>query len=367
MPGEPSQGGFAGSTARAGGEGTACPSGLSCIVGLSCHRVREGYMLADMLRQCMEGEVCSAAHCSFGSKMPPVVLTPEQEAAADAAAGTDLKFLFARQEVALSNQRLFFHHGVTTIEKLANIAKDRDDMVKMLKDHWGLDQDAALGDRVQVAAIICAYTNAQARSQRAAEVDAEHDVQEWTKPVIAGEWAAMKAALERRHGLMEDRVMPSKEYVEKKLAEVEQGEYRAEALSEVVAKEEVDPDSMVPIWDTKGRLTMKRGATKVPDPSNAEELRRRLSIMKNALELVSLKHTNRSELQGDWAKVFEEYKEYMLWDYVFGLSAKDIDGNVVATPPWSLVLSYEHAVRKQAMKLVNTEGKTWVVAGGMEG
>ena len=41
----------------------------------------------------------------------------------------------------------------------------------------------------------------------AAEVDAEHDVQEWVKPVVAGEWAAMKAALERRHGIMKDKVM----------------------------------------------------------------------------------------------------------------------------------------------------------------
>ena len=302
-------------------------------------------------------------HGSLGSReMPRLVLSAEQERAADGAAGTDLKFLLARQEVSVANQRLFYHHGVTTIEKMANIAKDREDMVKMLKEHWDLDQDASLDARVQVAAILCAYTNAQARSQRAAEVDAEHDVQEWTKPVVAGEWAAMKSALERRHGLMEDRVMPSKEYVEKKLAEVEQGEYRAEALSEVVAKEEVDPDSMIPIWDTKGRLTMKRGASKVPDPSNAEELRRRLGVMKNALELVALKHTNRNELQGDWAKVFEEYKEYLLGEYVFGLSAKDVDGNVVATPPWSLVLSYEHAVRKQAVKLVNTEGKPWVVS-----
>ena len=44
--------------------------------------------------------------------------------------------------------------------------KGRDDMVKMFKDHWDLGQDASLDARVQVAAIICSYTNAQARSQR---------------------------------------------------------------------------------------------------------------------------------------------------------------------------------------------------------
>ena len=47
---------------------------------------------------------------------------------------------------------------------------------------------------------------------------------------------------------------------------------------------------------------------------------------------------------------------------MYGLVARDVEGNTIASPPWSLVLSYEHAVRKQAVKLVNREGKSWVVA-----
>ena len=41
---------------------------------------------------------------------------------------------------------------------------------------------------------------------------------------------------------IEDKVTPSKEYLEKKLQELENGEFRAENLSEVVLKNEVDPD-----------------------------------------------------------------------------------------------------------------------------
>jgi hypothetical protein len=44
---------------------------------------------------------------------------------------------------------------------------------------------------------------------------------------------------------------------------------------------------------------MKRSITKVSEPSNAEELRRRLTIMRNAKVVVSLTHTNRTELQGE--------------------------------------------------------------------
>ena len=56
--------------------------------------------------------------------MPRLVLAADQEEAADKAGGADLKFLLAKHEVSLANQRLFFHHGVTTVEKLATLAKD---------------------------------------------------------------------------------------------------------------------------------------------------------------------------------------------------------------------------------------------------
>ena len=61
-------------------------------------------------------------------------------------------------------------------------------------------------------------------------MDAEYGTQQWTRPVVAGEWSAMRAALENRYGMIEGKLMPAKEVVEKKLAEVEAGEQRAEEL-----------------------------------------------------------------------------------------------------------------------------------------
>ena len=294
--------------------------------------------------------------------MPRAVLTEDEGKKALEVAGTDIKYLLSRHEVSIENQKLFFHHGVTTLEKLSNFAKDRDDLAAVLKDHWELDSSRSLDERVQVAAITCAFSNAKTRSQRAAEVDAEYDTLQWSRPVVAGEWAAMRSALERRYGHVEDKIYPSKEYIEKKLAEVESGEYRAEELTEVVSKEEIEPDAVVPIWDSKGRLAMRKASTKVPEPENAEELRRRLTIWKNAMVMISMKHSNRHELQGAWEDAVEQYKDYLLGDYVYGLSAKDAEGQTFASPPWKLVIAYERAIRKQAVKLTNTEGKPLTVA-----
>ena len=278
------------------------------------------------------------------------------------AAGTDLKYLLSRHEVSIDNQKLFFHHGVTTLEKLSNFAKDREDLTAVLKEHWELDSERTLDERVQVAAIVCAFSNAKTRSQRAAEVDAEYDSLQWSRPVVAGEWAAMRSALEKRYGYLEDKIYPAKEYVEKKLAEVESGEYRAEELTEIVSKEESEPETVVPIWDSKGRLAMKKGSTKVQEPANAEELRKRLTVWKNAMVMISLKHSNRHELQGTWEETVEQYKDYLLGDYVYGLCAKDAEGQTFAAPPWKLIIAYEKAIRKQAVKITNTEGKPLTVA-----
>ena len=44
--------------------------------------------------------------------------------------------------------------------------------------------------------------------------------------------------------------------------------------------------------------------------------------------------------------------DYVLGEFVFGVDAKDTSGVTVATVPCGLVLSYEHEMRKQAMRLV---------------
>ena len=52
---------------------------------------------------------------------------------------------------------------------------------------------------------------------------------------------------------------PQKNILRKNFQELENGEFRAELLSEVVSKDEVDPDVMVPISDAKGSVSVKKG------------------------------------------------------------------------------------------------------------
>ena len=291
--------------------------------------------------------------------MPPLVLTPEEKAAALPKGSADLRYLLERNDVSADVMAAWFHAGVVSLEKFANIAKNVEDLAQVLKDHLGLDPTASLADRVMVAAVTCAWSNARTRVQRSAEVEAEMDTKDWVKPMVSTEWLAMKSGLEKVIGTVEDKATPAKEYVEKKLQEVESGDYRAEDLTEVVSRDEVDPDSMVPQWDSRGNLTVRRGTSKTKEPENPEALRARPTIMRNAYLMISLKHTNRGELQGDYNKAFEDYKEYLLGEHVYGLYARDAEGQALAAPPFKLVLSYERAIRKDAVRRMNQEKESF--------
>ena len=64
---------------------------------------------------------------------------------------------------------------------------------------------------------------------------------------------------------------------------------------------------MTPISDAKGSLTVKKGATTIPLPTGPEQLRRRLSVMVNAILMLATKHTNRGEIQDVTRDLFARY------------------------------------------------------------
>ena len=51
------------------------------------------------------------------------------------------------------------------------------------------------------------------------------------------------------------------------LHELETGEFRAEPLSEVLSRDEIDPETLVPQWDSKGTIVLKKASWLIPSSS----------------------------------------------------------------------------------------------------
>ena len=101
---------------------------------------------------------------------------------------------------------------------------------------------------------------------------------------------------------------------------------------EVVNYEEMGPDVFQAVWDPRGTLKAAKTTQSVPLPKDPEELRSRVTLLGAAWQFVSYHQTSREYRVGLDPQLFQEYLAYLLGDFVFGLCAKDQDGNVLVSP-----------------------------------
>lgn len=133
----------------------------------------------------------------------------------------DLRFTFTRNNVDSDIQALFFTNKVTSIQKFSTFFRSEADLIDVLKDSFQIDSAESLEKRSQVASTVCAWKEAQTKMQRQAEMEAEMSSREFTKPILTSDYISIRNAFMKLHGMIEDKVTLSKEYLEKKLQELE--------------------------------------------------------------------------------------------------------------------------------------------------
>jgi hypothetical protein len=277
-------------------------------------------------------------------------------AAVLATAGADIRFLFDRKGVDAGFAVKLYSIGITSVELFAVFAKDQGDLEDILKRNFDIDP-ADIFSRVKISKIVVAWLSAKTRAQRQTEQDGDCEVRRVPRDIPLTSVAAMYSAFELAHWQLDDKQKPARSYLERKLDEVEKGELRAEPLEEVVSVEEDDPDMLRTEWKPDGQLRAVRVGTKVSLPVGPEELRKRLALLGTTLMFAGYQQAHKAYLQGLTPQVFVEYVEYLLGDHVLKLASRGAGGAIVSSPSWSLLLSYEHAIRKKMVQLVN-KGQT---------
>ena len=272
-----------------------------------------------------------------------------------AKAGADLRFLFDRKGVDSDFAIKLYSVGITTVELFAVFAKDQSDLEDTLKLNFEIDT-ADILSRVKISKIVVAWQAARTRAQKQTEQDGDCEVRRVPKDVPLSSVAAMNSAFELAHWPLEDKQKPARSYLERKLDEIEKDDLRAEPLEEVVSVED-DPDMLRTEWKPDGQLRAVRIGTKVSLPKGPEDLRKRLALLGTTLLFAGYQQVHKSYLKGLTPQVFVDYVEYLLGDYVWKLASRGVGGAIVSSPSWALLLSYEHAIRKKMVLLVN-KGQT---------
>jgi hypothetical protein len=280
-----------------------------------------------------------------------ITIDAVQKALAFTKAGANIIFLMDKKGVDEDVQAKLYHIGVVSVELFSVFAKDQADLEDILKDNFGLDP-TDLMSRVPASKVVVAWMAAKARATKQAELDGECEARKVPKDIGTSDITAMRKAFEKAWWTLEDSLVPAKTYLEKKLDEVEKDELRAEMLTEVLTVPEDDPDTLKTIWTSNNELKAVKVGAKVALPKDPEEFRKRITVLGTAWMFVAFQQTHKPYLKGLTPQCFTEYLTYMLGEHVMGLGAKDSAGNLMAYPPWSLVISYEHAVRSKAISLV---------------
>ena len=281
-----------------------------------------------------------------------IVVPAEQVAALWKSAGSDLKFLLDREGVDTDTQSKFYFVGVLTIRQFAAFVDDKKELRDVLKESFELDPKASIPTRVNASRVLTAWTSARARATKAADAEGEADARNVPKDVCAADFHTMRSTFEEKYWEVADRELPGKCYIEKKLDEVEKGDYKAETPSEVVSREEEDPDSLKTVWSVAGELKAVKVSSKVPLPADTEALRHRIVLLGTAWMFVASHQTNRSSLMGLTPQLFQEYLQYLLGDFVLGMILRDGRGYMINSPAWDLLITYEFSIRAKATNLM---------------
>ena len=120
-----------------------------------------------------------------------------------------------------ASQAKLFENGIDTLAKFAAVGTSEQELTKVLKLDFGLDSQASLKVRGQVAGYLVAWQTARTRIKLQAEAEASSELREWAKPIPQTDDVAMRQAFAKLYGELEDKQIPSKEYLEKKLHELE--------------------------------------------------------------------------------------------------------------------------------------------------
>ncbi len=175
-----------------------------------------------------------------------------------------------------------------------------------------------------------------------------------TPELPKAEGNSTRLAYEGVHGEIPDTLYPSNDYLKSKLDQVEDEIYEAEPLTEVVSREGAASDSSdVTLTLVPSALRVSKVKHRIAPPKDTEQLRARMKTMSMCWELVRMRYPERRSLQGLTHQTFTNLVEYILGDMVW-----QFRGPADQQVTWVDVLSYEHEIRKRAMRWVRQQRYT---------
>ena len=278
--------------------------------------------------------------------MAATVLTAAQQANLQKLS-SDLLFLLQDAGVKPSWQARLGELDIVSIALFSGLDEDRAAVRRALANDLPLDVTASTDNRLEMARLLTAWEAARLQLQAVQRNQAESKLGVQQRVLHPTEHQATRRAVEAVLGALQDKEVPSKQVIATKLEMIESNTPSVELLTEIASVEDAETETFeAKIDPVTNTLKIKSGKHTVAAPSTPEELRLRHRRIGLAWDMLSTKHFNRSWLSANMTDCMRKFSDYILGNKVAGL----VSGN--RTPPWSLVLSFEHEVRRSVYRWI---------------
>ena len=180
--------------------------------------------------------------------------TPEEQRAWLAAnVASDLTYIWEAMGVSLERQ-FELGQNYNSVALFAAIADSKQEARTALGRDLGIDPAANAGARAALASVVAAWQQASDTSEKERGMKAEARALGLPKPLLQTERQAMRVAVERQLGAMDEREEPSPDYLAVKLEEVEGGDLQASSLDEIGCVKDDLHGQLQSSLDSGGRL-----------------------------------------------------------------------------------------------------------------
>lgn len=289
-----------------------------------------------------------------------MALTPEQQRTwLTQNVAADLTYIWDVMGVTLERQ-YDLGQNYTNVSLFAALADSKQEARTALGRDLGIDPAANAGARAALASVVAAWQQAADTAEKERGLKAEARALGLPKPLLQTERQAMRVAVERLLGPMDETEEPSPDYLAVKLEEIEGGDLQASSLDEVGSVKDDLHGQLQSSLDSGGRLRIIKEKKKAKMPVNSEELRAKIKIECNTLLMLAARFRNKSWFDELSTKVYQRYVDFLLGEKIYQLQIPKGDGSaqtMAASPSWDLMISFEHKLRKEAYRRTSREGK----------
>ena len=320
-------------------------SGAVCSLVESCGAERYFCIIVAQENRKERGDAAAA------NMAAPDINTEEGQAELIARLEPDFHGLLERKETDKRTQALLAQANCKSLSRFASVADTRAQLRTFTQQTLRLDPAAAA---MEVAALVDAWEAAKVRMEVRHKAEAEASTSNMPIALAKVEVQDLRKKFEVAHYVMEEKVTPAASSLELICDQVENGEFKTMMLVQFLSKEDAEVDPMGAIIDKSGAVKIKKGYGETKEPKSSEEVRQRMKVLAHTYIMAGLKYPQRAVFAGLEPQDFLHYIDYLMGDQVMNLKSEDEKGSVVSTPTLKLVLSYEHQIRKEMVKKMNS-------------